>query len=41
MSGVPEFDEGLFGMLVEGVKVMNMVQVELVLRSGVGMVEIY
>jgi len=35
MDGVQEFDEKLFGMLVERVKVINMVQVELRLRAGV------
>lgn len=40
MGKVAEFDEGLFGMLVERIKVMNLVQVEFVLRAGVGVVEI-
>ncbi|MDT8900424.1 recombinase family protein [Anaeroselena agilis] len=40
MDGVREFDEELFGMLVERVRVINLVQVEFVLRSGVGVVEI-
>ena len=40
MDSVQEFDEGLFGMLVERVRVMNIVQVEFVLRAGVGVVEV-
>ena len=40
IDGVAEFDEGLFGMLVERVRVMNIVQVEFVLRAGVGVIEI-
>jgi len=40
MDGVQEFDEELFGMLVERIRVMNLVQVEFVVRSGVGVVEI-
>ena len=35
-----EFDEELFGILVERIKVMDLVQVEFVLRSGVGVTEI-
>lgn len=33
------FDEELFGILVERIKVMHLVQVEFVLRSGVKMAE--
>lgn len=40
MDTIGEFDEELFGMLVERIKVINLVQVEFVLRSGVGVVEI-
>jgi len=36
---IEEFDEELFGMLVERIKVINLVQVEFVLHSGVGIVE--
>ena len=39
IDGVAEFDEKLFGMLVERIKVMNLVQVEFVLRSGTGVIE--
>jgi site-specific DNA recombinase len=37
---IREFDEELFGMLVERIKVINLVQVEFVLRSGVGVIEV-
>lgn len=37
---VQEFDEGLFGMLVERVMVINLVQVEFVLRAEVGVTEV-
>jgi site-specific DNA recombinase len=40
MEAVQEFDEGLFGMLVERIRVVNLVQVEFVLRARVGVVEI-
>jgi site-specific DNA recombinase len=40
MDTVQEFDEQLFGMLVERIRVVNLVQVELVLRARVGVVEI-
>lgn len=40
MDTIGEFDEELFGMLVERIKVINLVQVEFVLQSGVGIVEI-
>ncbi|CUH97159.1 hypothetical protein P22_3285 [Propionispora sp. 2/2-37] len=40
MDSVREFDEELFGMLVERIRVINLVQVEFVLQSGVGVVEI-
>jgi hypothetical protein len=40
MDSVREFNEELFGMLVERIRVINLVQVEFVLRSGVGVVEI-
>ena len=40
MDTLREFDEELFGILVERIKVMNLVQVEFVLRSGVGVTEI-
>ncbi|MDR3562203.1 MAG: hypothetical protein P4N59_12310 [Negativicutes bacterium] len=39
-DAVQEFDEGLFGMLFEQIRVMNIVQVEFVLPAGVGVVEI-
>ncbi|MPN31435.1 hypothetical protein SDC9_178909 [bioreactor metagenome] len=37
---IGEFDEVLFGMLVEQIKVINLVQVEFVLQSGIEIVEI-
>jgi len=40
MDDVQEFDEGLFGMLVERVMVMNIVQVQFVLRSGIRVTEV-
>lgn len=40
MDTVGEFDEELFKMLVEQIKVINLVQVEFVLQSGVGFIEI-
>ncbi len=39
-DGVAEFDEGLFGMLVEMVRVMGLVQVEFVLWAGVEVIEV-
>ena len=39
-GSVQEFDQELFGMLVERIRVINLVQVEFVLRSGVGVVEV-
>jgi len=36
---IGEFDEGLFKMLVEQIKVINLVQVEFVLQSGVRFIE--
>ncbi len=38
--GVQNFDEELFGTLVERTKVINLVQVEFVLQSGVEIIEI-
>ncbi len=35
MDGIQGFDEELFGMLVERIRVINLVQVEFILRSGV------
>lgn len=40
MDTVGEFDEELFKMLVEQIKVINLVQVEFVLQSGVGFIEV-
>lgn len=40
MDSVQEFDDTLFGMLVERIKVLNLVQVEFVLRAGVGIKEV-
>ena len=40
MDIVVEFNEGLFGMLVERVMVMNIVQVQFVLRSGIRVTEV-
>jgi len=40
LDGAWEFDEELFGMLVEQIRVINLVQGEFMLRSGVGVVEI-
>ncbi|WP_434131239.1 hypothetical protein KIAC18_002659 [Sporomusa sphaeroides] len=39
MDTIEEFDEELFRMLVEQIKVINLVQVEFVLHSGVGIIE--
>lgn len=35
-----EFDDALFGVLVERIRVINIVQVALVLRTGVRVVEV-
>lgn len=40
MDGVQHFDEELFGMLVDRIRVLNLVQVEVVLQSGVVVTEI-
>jgi len=40
LDSLMEFDEGLFGMLVERIKVLNLVQVEFVLRAGIVVVKI-
>jgi site-specific DNA recombinase len=40
MDTIGEFDEELCGMLVERIKVINLVQVEFMLRSEVGVTEI-
>jgi site-specific DNA recombinase len=40
MDGVKELDEELFGMLVERIRVISLVEVEFVLQSGIGIVEI-
>lgn len=40
MDTIGEFDEDLFGMLIEQVKVIDLVRVEFVLRSGIGIIEI-
>lgn len=40
MEGVHEFDEELFGIMVEHIRVINLVQVEFVLRSGVAIIEL-
>ena len=40
MKGVREFEEELFKTLIEKVNVLNKVQVEFVLRAGVGVIEI-
>ena len=37
MDTIGEFDEELFGMLVERIKVINLVQVEFVLRAEAGL----
>ena len=39
-KGMLEFDEDLFGMLVERIMVINLVRVEFVLRSGISVMEI-
>lgn len=39
MDTIGEFDEELFGMLVMRIRVINLVQVEFVLQSGVGIIE--
>lgn len=40
MDMIGEFDEELFGMMVEQIKVINLVKVEFVLQSGVGVIEV-
>ena len=40
MDMIGKFEEELFGMLVEQIKGINLVQVEFVLQSGVGVVEV-
>ena len=40
VASIGEFDKELFGMLVERIKVVNLVQVEFELRSGVRVIEI-
>lgn len=40
MDTIGEFDEELFGILVERIKVINLVKVEFVLRSGIDVMEI-
>lgn len=40
IDGIQEFDEGLFGTLVERIQVLNLVQVEFVLRAGVKVTEV-
>gem|GEM_PF-4314970 len=40
MDSVQDFDERLFGILVERVRVMNLVQVDFVLWSGIRMAEV-
>jgi site-specific DNA recombinase len=40
-DGVRKFDEKLFVMLVEQVRVMNWLQVEFVLQSGIRVIEIF
>lgn len=40
MDGAKEWDEEMFGILVEQIRVINLVQVEFVLRSGVGVTEL-
>ncbi len=37
---IGKFEEELFGMLVEQIKGINLVQVEFVLQSGVGVIEV-
>jgi len=37
---VADFDERLFGMLIERIRVMNLVQVEIVLQAGVAVIEL-
>lgn len=39
-DNVKKFGEGLFKVLVEHIRVLNLVQVEFVLRIGVGIIEI-
>ncbi len=40
LGGVQEFDEGLFGVLVEQIRMINLVQVEFVLRAGLVVTEV-
>lgn len=40
MDTIGEFDEELFGMLVEQIKVINLVKVEFVLQSGLGLLRL-
>jgi len=40
MDMIGKFDEELFGMLVEQIKVINLVQAEFVLQSGGGIIEV-
>lgn len=40
MDSVQDFDEELFGILVERIRVLNLVQVEFVLQAGLGVIEI-
>jgi site-specific DNA recombinase len=40
MDMIGKFEEELFGMLVEQIKGINLVQVEFVLQSGVGVIEV-
>lgn len=37
---VQAFEDALFGVLFERIRVVNIVQVEFVLRAGVGVVEV-
>ncbi len=40
MEMIGKVEEELFGMLVEQIKGINLVQVEFVLQSGVGVIEV-
>ena len=40
MDMIGKVEEELFGMLVEQIKGINLVQVEFVLQSGVGVIEV-
>jgi len=40
MDGVQEFDEELFGMLIERIMIINLVQMEFRLKTGVYVLQV-